>query len=164
MKTGDLAKLFGVSNTAIQNWTSHYADILSDKRGKHRYYNEKDVLILATVAKLSADGFSHEKIREKIDAGELVESPTEANFGVDTRMIPAAAVEQIVDSTELKVELEQIKYERDRLLDTVQELKRGMSDKDDEIKALNAQIQELQHKLGLAEGELLYRRKLDDKE
>ncbi|MFP4320838.1 MAG: MerR family transcriptional regulator [Anaerolineales bacterium] len=158
MKTGDLARLFGVSITTIQNWINEFGDHLSDPAkkigAKQRSFNEDDVLVLATVASLSADGLNYDTIRKRLADGERVEHPGVANYGVDTRMIPTAAVEQLIDATELKIELEQIKAERDKLLSMLER-------SEDEKTALRAKVDELQaemanlrERLGRAEGRL----------
>lgn len=156
MKTGDLAKLFGVSNTTIQDWTKRYEEFLSKKQGIQRAYDEDDAKVLATVAKLISDGYSHKIIHEKIEAGERVEHPGVANYGVDHRLVPAATVEQIIDSTELKVELETIRNEYHRLLDVLKE-------KDDVIQEQAQELRKLEREIGRLEGELNFRKELDKK-
>jgi DNA-binding transcriptional MerR regulator len=162
MKSGDLARLFGVSSEAIRQWTEVFAEFLSDdaqaKNMRQRLYNETDVLVLATVARYSADGLSRAHIREKLAAGDRVEHPGIANYGVDTRMVPAAAVKQLVDATELRIELEQIKAERDKLIEMLDSERTQSRERDiqlrAEIKNLQDQVVQLQRELGRAEGRL----------
>jgi DNA-binding transcriptional MerR regulator len=162
MKSGDLARLFGVSSEAIRQWTEVFAEFLSDeaqaKNTRQRLYNDTDVLVLATVARYSADGLSRAHIREKLTNGERVEHPGIANYGVDTRMVPAAAVEQLVDATELRIELEQVKAERDKLLEMLDNERTQGRERDtqlrNEIKLLQDQVVQLQRELGRAEGRL----------
>ena len=154
MKTGELEKLFGVSGTTIRNWVNEFEAFLSPSDTRIRQYTEADILVLATVAKFSQAGFTYPQIRERIQAGERVDHPGESNFGVDTRMIPAAAVEQIIDSTELKIELETIKNERDRLLMLTEKQTEKLESQDQRIEALQNKISELERALGKAEGRL----------
>lgn len=174
MRSGDLAKLFGCSLTTIQNWCHEFDDYLIPSKSKHRVYTEADVLTLATVAKLSTDGLNYSAIRERLKEGYRVDNPSEANFGVDTRMIPAAAVEQIVDSTGLRVELEAVKNERDLLAASVNELKQELSrmrqnydtkeaERNQKIDTLQEQIRQLERDLGRAETEArLLRERLEE--
>lgn len=169
MKSGDLARLFGVSPETVRQWTEVYAEFLTGnaqaKNTRHRLYMESDILVLATVARYSADGLSRAHIREKLLAGERVEHPGVANFGVDTRMVPAAAVEQLIDATELRIELEQIKAERDKLLELLERERAEHREREEalrtELKAVQEKIAALQRELGRAEGELNYRREIE---
>lgn len=189
MKTGDLSKQFGVSQTTITRWIDTFEEFFSKGarriETKQRTYNEEDILILATIATLSIEGLPHVDIRQRLKNGERVEHPGIANFGVDVRMVPAATVEQVIDSTEIRIELEQIKAERDKLADLLanaqlnlrqvqerldkveserrEELMRWEAQRREEINQLKDEIAQLQHRLGRAEGELNYRRELDEK-
>lgn len=162
MKTGDLARLFGVSDNTIRTWISTFDEFFSNQaravNTKQRAYTEDDVIILATIAKLSADNYPHAVIKDKLKAGERVENPSEANFGVDTRMIPAAAMEQVIDSVELRVEIEQIRSERDRLLIELasrdEKIEQLQQENKDLGERLQSEIKDLQRALGRAEGRL----------
>jgi DNA-binding transcriptional MerR regulator len=170
VKTGDLAKLFGVSQTTITRWIDEFSDFMTDRAQKigvsQRAYTEADILALATVAKLSVeDGLRFPQIKERMQAGERVEHPGVANFGVDHRVVPAQAVENLVDASVLRNELEQVKIERDRLIELVSKFEDKIeavrAEKDGKIEEFQSRIAELQHRLGMAEGELTYRRELD---
>lgn len=171
MKTGDLARLFGVSDKTIRDWIEVFADFFSEDaqglRSKQRNYSEADILTLATIAKYSVEGLSRAHIKEKLLSGDRVEHPGVANFGVDTRMVPAAAVEQIIDSTEVRIELEQMRAERDKLLSLLEHERHESREREErlriEIKNLQEQMILLQRELGRAEGELSYRRELEKK-
>lgn len=124
MKTGDIARLLGVSSTTIREWIARFPDFFSEQRTKQRQYTEADMLTLATIANLSADGHSLAEIENKLATGYRVEHPGVSNLGIDTRMIPAAAVEQMIDASELRTELEITKSERDKLAELL-EVERG---------------------------------------
>ena len=173
MRTGDLAKQFGVSNTTVQEWSRLYSDFLSPKRGVQRVYDENDLLVLATVAYYRHQSESHEDITARLERGERVDDAGTANFGIDTRMVPAAAVEQIIDGTEMRVELELVKQERDQLAETLKRAeeryeklqdtsKEELREAREETSKLLQEIARLQNELGRAQGELEYRRSRDD--
>lgn len=173
MKTGDLAKLFGVSQTTVTRWISEFSTYLTPAAQKigvsQRSYTEDDILVLATIAKLSIEeNLGLREIEERLKSGFRVEHPGVANFGVDHRVVPAQVVEQIVDATEIRVALERITYERDRLLDTIRYMETSnreqLSRKDEEIKNLREQLALLQRELGRAEGRLdeIERRRKED--
>lgn len=143
MKSGDLAKLLGVSAKTIRVWSDAYDDLLTVQKTKQRVFTEEDILVLSTVATLYHDGHSHPAIREKLDQGYRVEDPSVANFGVDTRVVPAAAVEQLIDGAEMRVELERITNERDRLLELLESERDENKSLKDENKELQVEIREL---------------------
>lgn len=168
MKTGDLTRLFGVSNTTIKNWVDRFPDYFSDAakavNQRQRAFTESDILTLATIAQLSQqEHLAYEQIEDRLGAGYRVDDPGIANFGVDTRMVPAAAVEQMIDSTEIRMQLEQVKAERDKLVDMLSESQGRELQLLEKNEQLQREIRELERKLGQAEGELNYRRQLDEK-
>lgn len=176
MKTGDLVKQFGVSDSTIRRWVREFTKFLTESNSKHRSFTSDDFIVMATINHLSNQGYTLDAIRGRLDEGYRIENISTETVGYsDGRMVPAAAVEQIIDSSELRVELEQVKSDKTiltlQLQDARQELvelrekyeQQGRGHKE-ELETLNNKIQELQHRLGLAEGELLYRRKLDEKE
>lgn len=154
MKTGDVAKLFGVSNTTINQWQRRFAGYLSEKKGRQRIYDQNDVLVLATVARLSADGHSLAEINNQLEDGYRVEDVGAANFGIDHRMIPAAAVEQIIDAAELRTELEQVKAERDKLAVFFQNAQETAAKWEEKHNESSAKITELQDKIATLERQL----------
>ena len=123
-------------------------------KSKQRAFTEDDLLILATIATLSTEGLNYENIRSRLEDGYRVEHPGAANFGVDTRMVPAAAVEQIIDATEIKTELAQVKAERDKLLEMIEREQSEKRDLQSKIDLLQNEIRQLSERLGRAEGRL----------
>jgi len=169
MKTGDLVKQFGVSDQTIRHWVAEFSAYLSDgakkKGARQSVFNSDDFIILATVQSLSSEGHSFKLIHQKMEEGYRVENISAATVGYDDgRVVPAAAVEQIIDSAELRTELEVIKSERDELRMRVQKLKNVLEETQVENKSLLKELGELRERLGRAEGELSYRRELDSKD
>lgn len=159
MKTGDLVKQFGVSDTTIRRWVAEFEGFLSDDAKKtnsrQRVFNSSDFLVLATIHALSSENLPLSMIQERLAEGYRVEDTASSTVGYsDGRMVPAAAVEQIVDATELRVEIESLKRERDRLLELLDQERNISHDKDQRIDVLQTEIKTLLRELGRAEGRL----------
>lgn len=168
MKTGDLVKLFGVSNKTIQNWVKEFENFLSDGAkkldGRQSIFDSHDFIIMATIAELSQkEKLPYSVIQEKLVSGYRIEDVSAATVGYeDGRTVPAAAVEQIIDATSVRVELEQVKAERDKLLDMLNQKEKRERELIEKLDNMQNQIAELQRQLGRAEGELNLRRQQED--
>ena len=158
MKTGDIARLLGVSSTTIHNWIERFPDYFTGdsqgKRTKQRNYTDNDVLALATIAKLSADGHSLSEIGERLESGYRVDNPGVSNLGIDPRMIPAAAVEQMMDATEVRFELEHVRADRDRLVSLLESERQLRQNMQERLYILQAEIVKLNREIGRLEGRL----------
>lgn len=159
MKTGDIEKQFGVSGTTIRRWVTEFKSFFSDsavkKDSRNRSYTADDFVVLATIHSLSAQNFPYDAIREKLESGYRVEESVSQTVGyTDGRMVPAVAVEQIIDSTTVRVELEALKIDHARLMEELESERARVADRDQKIQVLQDRIADLQHKLGLAEGRL----------
>lgn len=162
MKTGDAAKHFGVSNETIRRWIDRFEDYLSESaRGVNRaqrVLGESDFIILATVRELSAQGLNSDEISTKLAEGYRVEDTSTANLGYgDGRLVPAAMVDQVIDGAELRIQLEQVKAERDKLLQLLEDSQKRETATRDKLDALTEKLSDLQYRLGQAEGELKLR-------
>ena len=154
MDKQQLSAKLGVSHTAIYRWIDRFGDFFSEgAKASRREYTQADLDMLATIAKLSHDGLKYDAIEKRLLDGERV-SFENTTFGTDSRMIPAAAVEQIIDSVEIKTELAQIKAERDKLIELVEKADAEKRDLQSKVDQLQSQIADLQNKLGRAEGRL----------
>lgn len=167
MRTGDLQSLFGVSSTTIVKWIKVFEAYLSEGArktdSKQRSFTEEDVIVLGSIAKLSAEGLGYDAIHAKLEEGFRVERPEVTNWGVDRRMVPAAALEQVIDSTDMRVELEQVKSERDKLAELLGQSNDQLRELREKYDQLQEEIKTLQRQLGLAEGELNLRRDQEKK-
>lgn len=162
MKSGDLVKQFGVSHTTITRWVNEFAEYLSESakgvNQKQKTFTSDDFLVIATIHQLSVDGLSLVEIGGKLKSGYRVENITSATIGYDDgRMVPASAMEQIIDATGVAAELMAVKSERDKLVDMLEASQEKLTEKEIEIRALNDRIADLQYRLGQAEGELKLR-------
>jgi DNA repair exonuclease SbcCD ATPase subunit len=160
MKTGDLQKAFGVGVTTIKNWVDEFGDFLSDgakaESTRHRYFNESDYLVMATIAQLSQrDKLPYKVIHDRLKEGYRVEDTSAATIGYeDGRLVPAAMVEQVIDASEIKAELEAIRLDRDRLAEMLEKRDQQLAEKDARISQLQDRIAELSERAGKAEGRL----------
>lgn len=166
MKTGDLVRKFGVSEATIRRWASTFAEFLSEGEGRHRNFLAEDVVVIATIYKLSSEGYTQDLIQKRLKEGFRVEAEVIDEIGYpDGRMVPAAVVEQVIDSTEVRLQLERVAAERDKLLELLESAQSEMKtlreqtevlrrEKETHIEALQREIKELQRALGKAEGKL----------
>lgn len=188
MKTGDLERKFGVSGTTIRRWTETYKEFLSiEARGhdsRQRTITESDYLVLATINKLSNERASTEEIKTKLREGFRVEVEDIATIGyVDSRLVPAAVVEQVIDASELRIELAIVAKERDKLLVLLEKVqdkleateeKLAVVEKESRLReealrhekeSLEKELRELMLRVGKAEGkleEIEYNRRLKE--
>jgi DNA-binding transcriptional MerR regulator len=166
MKTGDLERQFGVSRQTIYNWIEHFSQYFGDGakglRSKQRIFDSNDYIVLATIAELSREGMSYAAIAKQLQQGYRVDDPSAVTVGyTDGRMIPAAAVEQLVDAAEVRTYLAQVTADRDKLLEMLAEEKQAHQVSREKVQSLQDEIARLQRELGRAEGELAYRRELE---
>lgn len=159
MKTSDLVRQFGVSETTIRRWTATFEHYLSDlatkKDGHARQFTSNDFLVLATIHCLTKEGHSFAEVHGKLKSGYRIEDTGAATAGYeDGRLVPAAVVDQIIDAAQIRVELEQVKGHRDRLLELLQKAQEKEELTQKEVKELRDRIEQLQRDLGRAEGRL----------
>lgn len=166
MKTGDLVRKFGVSEATIRRWASTFSEFLTSGENRHRNFTLDDIVVIATIHKLSNEGYTQDLIQKKLQDGYRVEADMMDNIGYpDGRMVPAPVVKQVIDSTEIRVKLERVEAERDQLLILLKEsnLKREKIEDESrkreetlrlEIQHLQEKIVELGRMLGRAEGRL----------
>ena len=149
--TGDLARTFGKSNNAIKGWIKKHKVYFSEGAqgigNRNRTFNDNDIQLIGTINSLVNEGLNHDAIGKR-----LAEGYRETDIGRD--VVPVTDAKQIIDASTIRQELEFVKAERDRLLE-----ERDKSDA--KVELLIEKVRELTHELGLAEGELNYRRSKD---
>ena len=152
--TGDLARTFGKSNNAIKGWIKKHSVYFSEAAqgigNRNRTFNDNDILLIGTINSLVNEGLNHDAIGKRLAEGYITE-----DIGRD--VIPVSDAKQIVDASIIRQELEFIKAERNRLIEERDEFK-------DKVEGLTEEIKQLTKDLGLAEGELRYRRSQDNKD
>jgi DNA-binding transcriptional MerR regulator len=151
MTTGELARRLGVHINTIRLWTGEYAPYLSEsaigKGRTRRNLSDRDALILATVAELRNQGLTHERVVEALDAGRLVESLPEAPSPEEIEARERVALIPVAD---LHRALDQIRVMQSEIERLIQERDKAQIDRE----AANQQIAELQHRIGMLEGQV----------
>lgn len=77
--TRQMAKIAGISEQTVRNYTRDYAELLSPKaRGDMgaRLFDDQDVRTLCTVASLRKEDVPPVEVIERVRAGDIVISPT----------------------------------------------------------------------------------------
>jgi len=159
MKTGDIVKLLGVSDTTIRRWIKEFEPLFSDHArqadSKHRSFTASDYLILATVKTLSHDNLPLAEIRKRLNEGYRVEDTSAATAGYeDGRMVPAAAVEQIIDASAIRAELDSTRMQLEYIRGELEKRDQQLVDRDTRIQELMQKNADLERQLGKAEGRL----------
>lgn len=146
MRINEITAKLGISPQSLSNWIKRHDTFFSEgAKLKRRQLTERDLDILATINRLSNDGVSHEDIANQLANGEL-DSFEDVTVGIDMRMIPTMAAEQMIDASQIRKELEL----KETALIKAQE---QIISKDNLILELKDEIAELKHKLGRAEAE-----------
>lgn len=163
MKTGDLAKQFGVDPRTIRNWVSKFSDFLSAGAtdGMQSSFNADDYAVLATVKELSTKRMTYDAIHEQLATGYRIEV-SELETLSDPRMVPAMAVEHMIDASQIRLALEQVKSDRDKLTEILNMSNTKIDAMQEKIDEMQAEIVRLNREIGKLEGELEYRRKQDE--
>ena len=144
IKTGKVAKIFGVASKTIVAWVDRFPELFSPEasaeNSKYRSFMSNDMFLLNTIQKERANGTSWDVIRLKLEADELnTDMPVEsANIEGQT------AIMLYVQISKLKAELENSEQERDRL---VKEKRDDRLEYQETIANLNRQIGKLEAKL-----------------
>lgn len=134
MKTGDLAKKFGVSTETIRRWTREFESFFSDQDGRFRNFTAEDYKVVATIHSLLNDGHNLKYVEQQLGTGFRVDDAYVGTLGYDDgRQVPAAAVEQIVDASKIRAELEVIKMEKEKLQER-------LDDREQELRNLRVQL------------------------
>lgn len=155
MKTGDIARKLGVSSKTVRDWVIEFSEHFSESKTKQRIYTAEDYAILATIAKYSHEGHNLKSIREKLEDGERVSPEDDITYGLDTRMVPAASVEQMIDATEIRISLERVTYERDKLFEDMRGLQQKLEDQRQAYETkLESQRQTYESKMGEMEKDI----------
>lgn len=148
MKSSDLQKKFGVAAKTIQRWSNEFEEYLSDKKGRQRIYSMEDLIIIATIHQLSSKGMTYEAIHQELASGYRVDVDDIDTMGYpDGRMVPAAVVEQVIESSEMRAELERMTAERDYLQRLLEEERVKLSQRDTEVSSLHEEIKRLNERI-----------------
>ncbi len=124
IKVTKAARLVGVSNTTIRNYSAEYAEFLSDhanpEQGKPRYFTQSDLAVFHTVTVLRADGTDTETIMQRLRNGERITPESAENQAPPSdsgQPQQTALVTQLtIAAAKFEAELSATKAERDRVI------------------------------------------------
>jgi len=133
VKTGKVAKLFGVDPNTIMDWTSRYAEFFtSESKGEvhsQREYQPEDLIVLNTIRTARKQNAPWEKIRADLEAGERETSlPVEA---VTLEGDSALTLYSELRTTQL--ELRNAKEENERLRAALGDKDKALMEKAEEV-------------------------------
>lgn len=99
IKSTELANRLGISDSTIRLWADRYKAFLSPTghgltKGSVRVFTEDDQAVIATVARLIAEGVPHADIADELQAGTRVDPPTET-VKDDRAIIPLETLVQL---------------------------------------------------------------------
>lgn len=146
MRSGEIAKLLSVDGSTIRRYTRDFSEFLSKQDSPTRSYTLQDYEVILTVRTLYKDGFNEKAIRLKLAEGFRISSEDTAAVGLlDNRVIPMTVAEQMVDASTVRAEVDNLKMERERLLEIIKS-------KDERIEELQERLIDLSRQLGQLEG------------
>ncbi len=150
MKAARVAKMLGVNQKTVTNWTDHPAlrrffslDAISEDKTRQREYNEADVLVLNTVRNERARNTPWEEIGTILSSGYLDRNLPASSLLV-TAAVPAVQYERFLALTN----------ERDAALREVERLAQEGKIKDAMLEALRKDVRDLNREIGRLEGKL----------
>jgi DNA-binding transcriptional MerR regulator len=154
MKTGKVAKVFGVDPKTIINWTDieafekFFSPEARATAGKtQRDYSEADLMVLNTIRLERAQGTDWNDIAARLDSGHREEELPPQAMLVETTA-PIAQYGRIITlSAERDVALAEV----ERLKDELGERSQTIDKLQDEIKQLNREIGRLEGRIGYME-------------
>ncbi len=157
MTSGELARRLNVSRDTVRNYARDFSEFLSNEAtgagmpNAKRRYSWDDARTLATVANLRAKGLNVEQIRAALRDGERLDTvpdaptPAEQEARSRVQLVPLSEYQRIADVLRVReVELDRLREERDSALERWQ----------GDVTQLNARIADLQHEIGVLQGQL----------
>lgn len=158
MKTGKVAKSFGIDPKTVLNWTDHPLfrkffthEALGDADHTQRDFNESDLMVLNTIRSERARNTDWEDIAKILEGGYREDELPPTAMLVETTA-PIAQYGRIVALT----------AERDSALAEVNRLKEEAKQKDTVLEQLQREIQKLNREIGKLEGKMEYLKERQD--
>jgi len=157
MRTGQVAEQFGITTQALRDWIKDYGEYLSDSakavNSRFAEIKEGDFLVLATVHNLvHKEKMAHKDAKVRIASGYRIDD-IEA-YQIEPDFVPVPAVEQLIDATDIRINLEQVTKERDMLRELLDREHTEKRELQEEIRQLNDEIKKLHREIGRLEGKL----------
>lgn len=152
MKTGKVAKIFGVDPKTIVNWTDtevfkkfFTSEALATAGKTQRDYSEADLLVLNTIRIERAQGTDWEDIAVRLESGHREDELPPQAMLVETTA-PIAQYGRILA----------LSAERDAALAEVGRMKEELGERNKTIEQLQDEIKQLNREIGRLEGRLGY--------
>jgi len=157
VETSELSKRIHRSTNTIRNWTETYAEFLSVSiseraSGSSRNFNDRDALILATIADLRDQGLTPNLVKKALKEGRLLDAIPPLSTRDEERaresisLIPVSELNRAFDQVRfIQEERDQLIHERDNLLEKSQ----------GEAERYNSEIASLNRELGRLRGMLV---------
>lgn len=133
--------------STIRSWSNEFGEFLSNSarggEGRHRSYDELDVLILNFIKVMVDEGYSRDdifanlKVQQSRDWDNLPELPVTVTNMAEVPMVPSAASEAQITALRHEIELlnERIEDLQDRYDEALDEAERRLTAKDSEYRA-----------------------------
>jgi DNA-binding transcriptional MerR regulator len=161
MRSGELARRFGVTDATIRQWSERYAEFLSERarpgEGRTRVFTEEDARVLGTVAYYTQElGVAHEETERLITQGKRIEEipdlPTaeEEEARANVALVPVARLEAaLVKVQSLEEEMARVISERDDERLERKEAEKRINELEREVGYLKGRIEEIEKRRGL---------------
>ncbi len=133
MKTGKVAKLFGVDPNTVMDWTGRYSEFFTpEAKGEvhsQREYQPEDLIVLNTIRTARKQNAPWEKIRADLDAGER-----ETTLPIEAATLEGdSALTLYSELRTTQLELRNAKEENERLRAALSEKDKALMEKAEEI-------------------------------
>lgn len=162
------AKQAGVSASSVRNYTAKYTEWFSPGAtpapGEPRQFSPEDVKLIAYISACSAQGLTHDEIKQRLKAGEIVDfefSPNMEEEQPQARSAPQGEEQtgtQLAPQALLAFFSQQLETTQAQALAKEEALQKRLQQEQEEARAreeaLQERLQEAQRTIGQLEGEL----------
>lgn len=137
---GQAAKRLEISQSSVRNYSKWFSDFFSDAavppKGQQRLFDDEDLKLLATIARLKRQGVDDNGIKEELSAGQLDDVANE--LPPEPNAIMVMQLSSTLASRE--GELTATKEERDRLLDDLETERQARRQSDERATAAETEL------------------------
>lgn len=146
--TRQLAQRLEVNPQTIRRWSDTYQQHMSadSQRADSRQYSDDDLLLLWSVSRWRALGYSIDEIGQRLAQGERTSEPPPQAVDTDNQPQRAVTVTESVHTAAL-AEIRRLEADRDRLTVEAEANRQAITE-------LNDRIAELRYQVGVLEGDL----------
>lgn len=141
MRTGKVAKIFGVDTNTVADWTSRFSDFFTpDARGEvhtNREYQPEDLILINTIRIARKQNATWEKIQADLASGHRV-----------TELPPEAMSIQGDNAMQVYTQLRTLQLELKGSKEDNERLRKELLNKDNSINEKEKEIRELERAIG----------------